>query len=967
MTDGDAAAKLNLWFKARWSDPYARDISDLLAEIIENSWARETPISPYLVYLKIAYHLAFEAIDAPREYQLPPDFENIVLDFQRDAILRVRHTLRNDPAYPDRNRIALIGDVVGMGKTLTAAAVAKLYQQDEGGNCIVCCPPKLKTMWEAYLNEYHIAGSVIPYSQSQQLKQQKGRCRLLILDESHNLRNRETVAWSNIRDFIRDQDAKVLMLSATPYNKRYEDLSNQLRLALDEKADLGTRPENYFREHSEQVFLSQFQASTPRCLLAFERSHSADDWRDLLSKFMVRRTRGYIIQNHATFDEEKLRYFLTLSNGTRSYFPKRVPITLKFPLDLKSPNDQYARLFNPEVVETIEKLTLPRYGLGGYVNANKRASASAEDASLLDNLGKAGQRLIGYCKINLYKRLESSGCAFLLSLERHVLRNLVFVYAIDNGLDLPIGTQDSAILDTATSDADADSDEQTDEADVTEEEGDVTPDDLPEDATLANLQARAEAVYKTYQAGKKAKRRKFRWVKSDYFLPELRENLMSDARDLLDVIRQSGEWRAENDAKLNALRELLTTKEKASKALVFTQFADSALYLARELQRSGMENVEAVTAASANPAEQVRRFSPNSNRHKLQPNEMPLRVLIATEVLSEGQNCQDASVVINYDLPWAIIRLIQRAGRVDRIGQDNDEIRIYSCLPAEGVDGIISLRTRLVNRLNQNREVVGTDEQFFEEENTDFDATLRDLYAQKTNLNDPMADAEDVDIPSRAKAIWDNALKHDPDLEQKVKSLPDQIYGTRHATENTGALVYFKTADGYDSLIRVNRQKEIVTQSLISVLKEAECAPDIEALPTHREHHDLVKEGVRKAIQQAYTDEGALGPKNSARRRVYERLIGYRADLQRQKADLFSEANLPLLNLTLDDLNRHPLTERAREILNRRLREGVSDTELAELAIGMREDGRLSYITTEETARDPKLICSVGLFPRAEL
>ncbi len=188
----------------------------------------------------------------------------------------------------------------------------------------------------------------------------------------------------------------MLLLSATPYNKHYQDLSSQLRLALDEKADLGTRPEDYFREHSEQGFLSQFQASTPRCLLAFERSHSADEWRDLLSKFMVRRTRGYIIQNHADYEAQKDRYYLTLANGTRSYFPRRIPITLKFPLDTRSANDQYARLFNPTVVATIEKLMLPRYGLGGYVDENKRASAPTEDANLLDNLGKAGQRLIGY-------------------------------------------------------------------------------------------------------------------------------------------------------------------------------------------------------------------------------------------------------------------------------------------------------------------------------------------------------------------------------------------------------------------------------------------------------------------------------------------------------------------------------------------------------------------------------------------
>ncbi len=966
VTDGDAANKLSRWFNARWKDQFAIDVSDKLAEIIENSWARETLISPYLVYLKIAYHLAFDAIEAPREYKLPYEFEDIVLDFQRDAILRVRHSLRNDPAFPDRNKIALIGDVVGMGKTLTAAAVAKLYQNDEGGNCIVCCPVKLREMWQGYLSEYHIAGEVIPYSQTQRLKDQRGRCRLIILDESHNLRNRETVAWSHIKDFIVDQDAKALLLSATPYNKHYGDLCAQLRLVIDEKADLGTRPENYFRTKTEQNFLSEFQAHTPRCLLAYEKSSSPDDWRDLLGKFMVRRTRGYIIQNHASYDAEKDRYYLTLSNGVKSYFPKRVPLTLKFPLDEENENDQYAKLFNKTVVDKIDALTLPRYGLGRYIDEGNLGEASSSEIALLDNLGKAGKRLIGYCKKNLYKRLESSGSAFILSLERHALRNLVFLYAIDNGLDLPIGTQDSAILDTATSDADADSDQQSEAAEATSEASEMPLEDLPKTVTLSTLQPRAEAIYKSYLKGKKANRRKFKWIKSNFFLSELRDNLMRDALELLEVIQQAGEWKAEKDSKLYALRDLLVGKEKGCKVLVFTQFADTAHYLERELKLLGVANVEAVTSSSPKPAEQVKRFSPVSNRYNLQPDDPPLRILVATEILSEGQNCQDASVVINYDLPWAIIRLIQRAGRVDRIGQDNDEIRIYSCLPADGVEKIIDLRSRLVSRLNQNREVIGTDEQFFEEENTDSDAALRDIYAQKTNLNDPTADANDVDTPSMAKAIWDRAIKLDPSIERQVKALPDQIYATRDEKVNaaTGALVYFKTADGYDSLIRVNREKEIVTQSTISVLNDAACPPDIEAAPTHPEHHEIVKEGVRKAIHQAFTAEGALGKPGTVRRVMYDRMIAYRRVLQAQTTNLFAEETMRQLALAIDDLHRYSLKDSARDFFSRRLREGVSDTELAQRVIDKREEGLLSQIVAAEVDRDPKLICSIGLFPK---
>jgi len=873
VTDSDATSKLKTWFEERWNDPYCREISNLLAQIIEESWVREEPVSPYLVYLKIAFHLAFEALEAPREYRLPRLFTKIVLPFQQDAIARLRRMLRNDPTNPNGNRVALVGDVVGMGKTLTASVVAKMYQDDEGGRVIVCCPPKLKSMWEGYIRQYEINGEVIPYSRTRQLARLQGRTRLLILDESHNLRNREILAWTDLRDFIVDQDAKVLLLSATPYNKNYADLSNQLRLVLEEKADLGVRPEYLFRTMTEDEFFARFQAS-PRSLVAFEHSDSPDDWRDLLKLFMVRRTRGYIIKKYADYDDERQRHYLTLSNGVRSYFPKRVPKTLKFTL---SPGDQYSKLFNTQVVDTIDSLRLPRYGLGGYVDADRWALAPNDDQDLLDNLSQAGKRLIGYCRINLFKRLESSGYCFLLSLERHALRNLVYVHAIDHGLDLPIGTQDSSLLDTSVSDVDVDSSAQLFETDVTEEQdGEVEELTDPVMSSLAELQKRAALVYENYVMTRKRGRKQFKWISSRYFIKELREELLADARALLSIVNTAGTWDADSDEKLDTLYHLLNDVETNSKVLVFTQFADTARYLNEQLHRryTVQGGVQAVTAETSNPTETVRRFSPNSNNYELLSDEHSLRVLIATEVLSEGQNCQDANVVVNFDLPWAIIRLIQRAGRVDRIGQENDEVRIYSCLPADGVDTHIQLRARLLRRLKENMEVIGTDERFFDDEQER--ERLGDIYAEKSGaFDDDSSDAEDVDLPSLAQAIWELALKDNPALEHQVKALPDQVFATRHAEKGQGVLVYFKTADGFDSLVRMNRDGKVVTQSLLGILRAAACPPDTEALPHHASHHELVRIGVSEAMKEFLQEGGNLGPRTSARRRVYERLCQF--------------------------------------------------------------------------------------------
>src|SRR5205085_12385858 len=136
---------------------------------------------------------------------------------------------------------------------------------------------------------------------------------------------------------------------------------------------------------------------------------------------------------------------------------------------------------------------------------------------------------------------------------------------------------------------------------------------------------------------------------------------------------------------------------------------------------------------SPDPTALAWRFSPKSNESPVPPGS-ELRVLLATDVLSEGQNLQDCAIVLNYDLPWAIIRLIQRAGRVDRIGQNAEEIICYSFLPAEGIERIIKLRQRVRQRLRENAEVVGTDESFFEDDRRN--RKILDIYHEKAGVLD---------------------------------------------------------------------------------------------------------------------------------------------------------------------------------------------------------------------------------------
>ena len=224
----------------------------------------------------------------------------------------------------------------------------------------------------------------------------------------------------------------------------------------------------------------------------------------------------------------------------------------------------------------------------------------------------------------------------------------------------------------------------------------------------------------------------------------------------------------------------------------------------------------------------AQRFSPVSNELRRKPaNE--IRVLLSTDVLSEGQNLQDSAIVINYDLPWAIIRLSQRAGRVDRIGQKAEEIRCYSFMPAQGVEEIIRLRSRVRQRLEENGEVVGSDEQFFEDDK--HAQQLRDLYTEKSGILDLEADSE-VDLSSYAYQEWANATKDNPALRNRIEALreTDGVYSSRHYLGSVerpqGVITYVKSGNDTDALVWLDQEEGVVTESQLAILRAAKCDPD---------------------------------------------------------------------------------------------------------------------------------------------
>ena len=943
VLDHDACDKLAKWFEDRWNDRFCIDISQELVEIINNSWARPEPIPPYQIYIKMAYHLSQEARAGLTEFRIPSDFGQKLFEFQKAAVQIAAHHL-------NKRGGVVIGDVVGLGKTLMATALARIFEDDHGVETLIICPKNLVRMWEDYRQQYRLRAKVLSITQVQRELPNLRRFRLVLIDESHNLRNREGRRYRAIAEYIAANDSRVILLSATPYNKTYLDLSNQLRLFIDEHEDIGIRPEKLLRELGETEFIRRHQCPV-RSLAAFEKSQYADDWRDLMRLYLVRRTRSFIQENYAKVDPVRNRKYLEFSDGTRSYFPIRVPKTVKFKISDKDADDQYARLFADDVVNVVNDLRLPRYGLGNYQKPSPHQPPTADEARVLADLSRAGSRLKGFCRTNLFKRLESSGHAFILSIERHILRNFIYLHAIEKGLPIPVGTQDMGLMDSWANDQDTDLWDPAD-GDNGEETDPTTR--IRRAMTEQEIRNRASEVYSTYATHF---RRRFKWLKPHLFDDALADDLRKDVDALLKVLKKAGSWDPERDAKLQALIFLLTKQHSNDKVLVFSQFADTVNYLTEQLKAHGLQAVEGVTGDTDDPTAIAYRFSPVSNgkRNQIDPSD-ELRVVLATDVLSEGQNLQDCSIIVNYDLPWAIIRLIQRAGRVDRIGQQSDTIRCYSFLPADGVERIIRLRSRVQQRLRENAEVVGADEKFFEDQ--DDAQTVRDLFTEKAGILDGEDDTE-VDLASYAYQIWKNAIDRDPELAKIVPALPNVVYSTRPhkptADQPEGALVYLRTAEGNDALAWINKDGVSVTESQFAILKAAECQPDTPALPRHEQHHEMVAKGVKLIVETEKSVGGQLGRPSGARFRTYERLKAY---AEAVKGTLFAT---PELLKAIEDIYKYPLLQSATDTLNRQLKSGISDQALAELVVSLRADARLCRVAEDVESTEPQVICSLGL------
>ena len=995
VPDTDASAKLAAWFEDRWQDPCSVDVTSDLLSLLDESWARPDLLDPYLVYLKMAYHLSQEARDGLIAYGLPADLRAALLEHQAVAAQFAAGAL-------DRLGGVMIGDVVGLGKTLVAIAVARLRQDAHGGRVLVVCPKNLKPMWEGYCDSYDLRYEVVELSMAvKRLSELRGRYSTVVIDESHNLRNRQRKDYQEIKGFIEDNDSKVMLLTATPYNVDFTDVANQLALFVDEEDSLGVAPEAAIAENGIEQHMRRLSCG-PDSLASFRRSAFPEDWEKLMDRYMVRRTRRSVersygvdaiqitspdgasvthpsedcevhisgsdstewdrveieergVRVHARGDESFIAgadaqiivggQASDLLAGSRAVARRclRVGDSLHLIPQRRAVSVTYepgpdAAIASDETLDDINALDLPRYQLIDYLaaGADKRDDLSADESETIKSWREQPQRninLIGFARTLIYKRLGSSGPAFISTLCRHRLRNDILLLAIEQGWELPTTSGSIPVEPSPT--------------DVDDGGGD---DELPleEDSRLADAKA---AYDKLIENGK------VKLLRPLLFSNRLERALRSDNLIIDGILDRIGRWDQQNDTKIDALITLACDDHGSEKVAVFTEYADTANYIATAFAERGIERVEAVTGSNANPTLAARRFSPYSNASLGGMPDRggdPIRVLVSTDVLSEGQNLQDARIVVNYDLPWAVVRMVQRAGRVDRIGQAADEVLVASMLPPGGVEEVIGNHRRIRERLDANAVVFGGGERFFGTD--DEEAALREVIY---NEDPPNEDNGEIDVVSMAYEIWRTAQRNHPDKASAAEALPDVVYSTFAQTSHDnepGVLVHIQTSDDLNAFAFSPASGDVPRAvTAREALRLAACDPDTPALEPFNDHHKLLEAAFNGPLR--FPAAAAEGQIAGVRSRCWNRLRG----LLHRNA-LHTQGNLLWDPATLDEalgvLHSRPLLRDAREKIATAIKEH-SDDNLAALVAELHTHDQLCVPEAAETAQ-PQVICSMG-------
>ncbi|MBD1858592.1 MULTISPECIES: helicase-related protein [Leptolyngbya] len=639
----------NEWFEKFWNDPSVdTDYKTKLIATLNASKFGSKSYTPYQVFVKALYELFKEDVGLEKSN----DRTSLELaSFQQEGFERAVRLL-------ERHNACMIADAVGLGKTFIGLRLLDHYliKDKRPGyvpRALVICPAQLRDLvWRKKLDDFGIKATVISQEELGRKNfntKQFSRYDIVVVDESHNFRNSGTNRYQNLQRLLQSgkRNKRVVLLTATPINNTVFDLRNQILL-------LTRNRETYYQEWGISNLQSYFQ----------DLNQGKTEITELLMQTMVRRSRQDVIKRQQAGEQ----IFIA---GKEIRFPRRQLEQFTYNFE-SSFQGLYAG-----IAQQIDQLNLAPYNIKAF-----KKKPNKDDQTQI----KRNEALVALMKALYLKRLESSLLAFENSITSQRVFQSEFDACLDAGLLLDGKTFRKII------------------AAETEEEEYISIGDL-----IASLEEVDPKEYDTNQL--KAQ------INEDF-------HALEDILRKLEAIRNKAQTGQDYDLKLAAFKQLLLTL-KGQKVLVFSYFKDTAVYVYQELLKdedwlrkmrsTRAPQIDLITGATPGKQreEKVRHFAPIANCQTAEDLELcesqPIDILICTDVLSEGQNLQDAGVLINYDLHWNPVRMIQRAGRIDRLGTNFDQLSIYNCFPEEGLEDLLGLVARLQQRIATIDREVGLD------------------------------------------------------------------------------------------------------------------------------------------------------------------------------------------------------------------------------------------------------------------
>ncbi|MBL7165796.1 MAG: hypothetical protein ISS55_04850 [Dehalococcoidales bacterium] len=760
--DGEMQA-LKDWFKALWAD--SADITEDFMTELNRSWPlAETP--PYHVYLKALYELygdeVIGALPAP-----PPPREPKLANFQLDAVRRALRMI-------DLHGGCFIGDVVGLGKSYIGAEILRQLRYTEKGDPLIVCPAGLVPMWERMNELFQLGAAVVSMSRiipkpsarwdeeaeeyldesvegpGLVLEEIYGNRGPVLVDEAHNFRNLNR-RYRALSEYLDGGDHKVVLLSATPQNLGPRDIYRQLRLFLDEvDHGLNLEPlalEEYFAAvqawHQYRIDFENWQSAYTLWQVKGKKNEGAPtrppepkypkaEIERVLTPVFIRRRRRDIRELYG--DKAEV-------NGKPVQFP--VPRLKSIPYLL---DHVYAKTGSfDDLLNRLKQHKAARYRVTEYIKPSAQGKAQYRD------LYRARNRIAALMGALLVKRLESSVAAFRSTLESLMASNRNFKSALEADY-VPIGQTATKLL---------------------------AGDSFDPEETLESLQAEESRRTEADEP-----RSKLVHPTDDFDIVGWIEDLDADYSILFGVHQSMVGIGPDDDDKLISLKKFIASLHKDEKIVIFSEAETTVEYLFEQLNPGGKDrSIARLSGSNRDQVESVlKRFAPDANLKKDRDGKRiermsgpEVRMLIATDVVSEGQNLQDCGRVLNYDLHWNPVRMIQRFGRVDRIGTDYTEIHLNNMWPDTDIDNTLSLTERLLNRIQSFHDLIGLDNRLLDTREKLNTKAMYRIYVKGQLPDDDDDGLDDVAAHQVGVALLQQLQAEDPTLWETITNLPDGI------------------------------------------------------------------------------------------------------------------------------------------------------------------------------------------------